>query len=170
MPETTETTPATPAFDWKTAPVRSIDFVGIQKLLPHRYPFLLVDRADVLEEGKRCIGWKAVTGNEEFFQGHFPGFPIMPGVLIVEAMAQSSIVLMASKGDFAGKMGLFLGIEEAKFRNPVKPGMMLEMRIDLLRAGSRAGKVRGEAYVDGKMAAEANLSFAIVPKDPAMGA
>jgi len=157
--------PAAPPFDWKTAPIRSYDFVGIQKLLPHRYPFLLVDRADVLEEGKRAIGFKGVTGNEEFFQGHFPGFPIMPGVLIVEALAQTSIVLMATKPDFAGKMGLFLGIEEAKFRNPVKPGMMLELRVEMVKAGGRSGKVRGEAFVNGKMAAEANLSFVIVPKE-----
>lgn len=156
-----ETQTPAPAFDWKTAPKRSLDFVAIQKLLPHRYPFLLVDRADVLEEGKRAIGWKAVTGNEEFFQGHFPGFPIMPGVLIVEALAQASIVLMASRGDFEGKMGLFLGIEEAKFRQQVLPGMMLELRVEMLRSGSRAGKVRGEAYVNGKLSAEANLSFVI---------
>lgn len=161
----TQTEASAEPFDWKAAPLRRYDCVGIQKLLPHRYPLLLVDRADVLEEGKRAIGWKAVTGNEEFFQGHFPGFPIMPGVLIVEALAQSSIVLMASQGGFEGKMGLFLGIEEAKFRNPVKPGMMLELRVTMLRAGSRAGKVRGEAFVDGKRAAEANLSFAIVPKE-----
>jgi len=152
-------------FDWKAAPVRSLDTEQIRKLLPHRYPFLFVDRADVLEEGKRAVGYKCVSVNEGFFQGHFPDFPIMPGVLIVEAMAQTAIVLMAAKGGMEGKIGLFLGIEEAKFRQPVKPGAVLEMRVEMLRAGSRAGKVRGEAWVGGQLAAESTMSFAIVDKN-----
>jgi beta-hydroxyacyl-ACP dehydratase FabZ len=164
QPQAQPAVPAPPPFDWKTAPIKSYDFAGLQKILPHRYPFLLVDRADILQENKFAVGYKAVSGNEEFFQGHFPGFPIMPGVLIVEALAQTSIVLMASRPTFEGKMGLFLAIEEAKFRAPVKPGMLLELRVEMLRAGTRAGKVRGEAYVNGDLAAEANLSFAITDR------
>jgi beta-hydroxyacyl-ACP dehydratase FabZ len=160
---TTETqvqTPATP-----TAPVRSLGFAEIQKTLPHRYPFLLVDRLDIMEEGKKATGYKAVSGNEEFFQGHFPGQPVMPGVLIIEALAQAACALMLSKGGFENKIAFFLGIDEAKFRQPVKPGCLLELRVEILRAGSRAGKFKGEAYVAGQLAAEASMMFAIVDKE-----
>ena len=154
----TETTSA-PA----TAPVRVLDTVAIQKAIPHRYPFLLVDRVEVLEEDKRCVGTKMVTINEPFFQGHFPGYPIMPGVLICEAMAQTACVALLSKAEYQGKLAVFMGIEEAKFRGQVQPGMTLKMNIEVLRLG-RAGKFRGEAFVDGKLVAEATMTFATVDK------
>lgn len=154
-----------PPIDWNQKPVRSVDIQGILKAIPHRYPFLLVDKLDVIQEDKAAIGTKMVTMNEEFFQGHFPNRPIMPGVLIVEAMAQSAAIMLLSKGGFENKLALFMGIEEAKFRNPVLPGMVLKMNLEVLRLG-RAGKFRGEAYVDGKLAAEGVMTFAMVDKQP----
>lgn len=153
---TTETT--------SQAPLRTLDSVEIQKTIPHRYPFLLVDRVDITEEQKKAVGTKSVTVNEEFFQGHFPGHPIMPGVLIIEALAQTACVLMLSRGDFQGKIAYFLGIEEAKFRQAVRPGCALKLHVEILRAGGRAGKARGEAYVDGVLCAEVNMTFALVDK------
>jgi 3-hydroxyacyl-[acyl-carrier-protein] dehydratase len=143
--------------------LRTIDIAGIRKAIPHRYPFLLVDKVDVIEEDKRAIGTKMVTINEPFFQGHFPDFPVMPGVLIVEALAQTACVLLLSKGGQTGKLGMFMGINEAKFRQPVFPGMVLKLHVEMLRSG-RVGKFRGEAYVDGKLAAEGEMTFAVVDK------
>lgn len=148
-----------------SAPVRTLDIVAIKKAIPHRYPFLLVDKVEVLEEDKKCIGTKMVTINEPFFQGHFPDYPVMPGVLIVEALAQTACVMLLSKGGFEGKIALFMGINEAKFRTPVTPGTVLKLHIEVLRLG-RAGKFKGEAYVDGKLAAEGEMSFALVDKQP----
>ena len=157
----TETNPAAPA----PVVVRTIDIKGIRKAIPHRYPFLLVDRVEVLEEDKRCVGTKMVTINEPFFNGHFPDMPVMPGVLIIEALAQAACVMLLSKGGpaYEGKLAMFMGIEEAKFRAPVLPGMVLKLNIEILRLG-RAGKFRGEATVDGKLAAEATMTFAVVDK------
>ena len=155
---------ATPAPNpFAAAPVRSLDCMGVKKAIPHRYPFLLVDKIDVIEEDKYCVGTKMVTQNEHFFEGHFPGQPVMPGVLIVEAMAQTACAMLLSKGGVEGKIAFFMGIDEAKFRSPVLPGSVLKMNIEILRLG-RAGKFRGEAFVDGKMAAEANMTFALVDK------
>ncbi|MBI4387400.1 MAG: 3-hydroxyacyl-ACP dehydratase FabZ [Elusimicrobia bacterium] len=156
---TTETQP--PA---SGAPARTLDTAEIQKILPHRYPFLLVDRVDITESGKKATGTKGVTSNEEFFQGHFPGHPIMPGVLILEALAQTACVLLMSQGGFENKIAYFLGIDGAKFRQPVRPGVLLKLNVEVLRAGSRAGKFRGEARVDGELAAEAEMTFAVVDK------
>ena len=144
-------------------PMRTLDAAGIKKAIPHRYPFLLIDRIEVLEENKRCIGIKMVTANEHFFEGHFPNQPIMPGVLIIESMAQTACAMLLSKGGFENKIAFFMGINEAKFRAPVTPGCVLKHHIEILRLG-RAGKCKGESYVDGKMAAEAVMTFALVDK------
>lgn len=156
-----ETAPAANPF--AAAPVRSLDITGVKKAIPHRYPFLLVDKIDVLVEDKYCVGTKMVTANEHFFEGHFPGQPVMPGVLIVESMAQTACAMLLSKGGLDNKIAFFMGIDEAKFRAPVLPGCVLKHHIEILRLG-RAGKFRGEAYVDGKLAAEANMTFALVDK------
>jgi len=159
---TTET--AGPAVDpFAAAPVRSLDIMGVKKAIPHRYPFLLVDKIEVIQEDKYCIGTKMVTANEHFFEGHFPGQPVMPGVLIIESMAQTACAMLLSKGGFENKIAFFMGIDEAKFRAPVLPGCVLKHHIEILRLG-RAGKFRGEAYVDGKLAAEAVMTFALVDK------
>ncbi|MBI4248714.1 MAG: 3-hydroxyacyl-ACP dehydratase FabZ [Elusimicrobia bacterium] len=148
----------------KPAPLKILGFQDVQKAVPHRYPFLLVDKVEIWEEGKKAVGIKCVSGNEEFFQGHFPGHPIMPGVLILEALAQTACVLMLSKPEFQGKLAFFMGIDGAKFRQPVLPGQVLRLHVDVLRAGSRAGRVGGRAYVEDKLAAEAEFSFALVDK------
>ena len=132
-------------------------------MIPHRYPFLLVDKVDIIEEEKKAVGTKCVTVNEPFFQGHFPDYPVMPGVLVVEALAQTACVLMLSKGGHEGKLGMFMGINEAKFRQPVLPGHVLKLHVEMLRSG-RVGKFRGEAYIDGKLAAEGEMTFAVVEK------
>ncbi len=150
------------------ASVRSLDIMGIKKAIPHRYPFLLIDKIEVIQEDKYCIGIKMVTANEHFFEGHFPDRPIMPGVLIIESMAQTACAMLLSKNGFENKnkIAFFMGIDEAKFRAPVLPGTMLKHHIEVLRLG-RAGKFRGEAFVDGKMVAEATMTFALVDKVPA---
>lgn len=158
---TAETTPAANPFT--AAPVRSLDTMGVKKAIPHRYPFLLVDKIEVIQEDKYCIGIKMVTANEHFFEGHFPGQPVMPGVLIIESMAQTACAMLLSKGGFENKIAFFMGIDEAKFRAPVLPGCVLKHHIEILRLG-RAGKFKGEAYVDGKLAAEAVMTFALVDK------
>ncbi|MBI2070017.1 MAG: 3-hydroxyacyl-ACP dehydratase FabZ [Elusimicrobia bacterium] len=156
MTPTTETTPSA---------VRELNIQAIREAIPHRWPFLLVDRVRIIEEGKKAYGYKYVTFNETFFQGHFPQRPVMPGVLIVEALAQTACALMLGAPQMAGKLAYFMGIEQAKFRQPVFPGCYLELRIDVLRAGSRAGKAKGEAYIDGQqLACEAEFTFALVDK------
>lgn len=157
----TETTPAANPF--AATPVRTLDIMGVKKAIPHRYPFLLVDKIDVIQEDKYCIGTKMVTANEHFFEGHFPGQPVMPGVLIIESMAQTACAMLLSKGGFENKIAFFMGIDEAKFRAPVLPGCVIKHHIEILRLG-RAGKFKGEAYVDGKLAAEATMTFALVDK------
>jgi len=141
------------------------DIQQIMDFLPHRYPFLLVDRVLEMEPGKRIVAMKNVTMNEEFFQGHFPGYPIMPGVLVIEAMAQTGAILMMSEiPDRHSKLGLFTGIDGAKFRGGVVPGDQLRFEIDVISFRSRAGKMQGKAFVDGKLVCEATLSCLLVPR------
>ena len=164
---TAEATPAPaapkPVIDWNAKPVRTLDILAIKKAIPHRYPFLLVDKLDVLIEDKAGVGTKMVTCNEPHFNGHFPAQPVMPGVLIIEALAQAGCAMLLSKGGFENKLAMFMGIEEAKFRAPVLPGMVLKLQVEVLRLG-RAGKFRGSAFVDGKLAAEGVMTFALVDK------
>jgi 3-hydroxyacyl-[acyl-carrier-protein] dehydratase len=137
----------------------------IMDFLPHRYPFLLIDRIVEFEPQKRVVAIKNVTMNEPFFQGHFPGHPLMPGVLIVEAMAQAGAVLLLSEmADRHSKLAVFTGIDGAKFRRSVTPGDQIRIEVDVVSFRPRAGKMEGKAYVDGKLACEATLTCMIVPR------
>jgi beta-hydroxyacyl-ACP dehydratase FabZ len=134
----------------------------IMKFLPHRYPFLLVDRIVELEPEKRIVGLKNVTINEPFFQGHFPGAPVMPGVLIVEAMAQvAGVMIYRDLPEREKKLIYFTGIENARFRRPVVPGDQLRIEMELLSRRNNFGKMMGRAAVDGKPVAEAVVMFAV---------
>lgn len=138
-----------------------LDINIIQKILPHRYPFLLVDR--ILEStDKKVVGIKNVTINEPFFQGHFPGKPIMPGVLILEAMAQVGGVGALNMGDNLGKLAYFLSIKDAKFRKPVVPGDQLVIEVEILKVKMSIMQVQATAKVDGEIATEAQMMFAFV--------
>lgn len=132
----------------------------IQEILPHRYPFLLVDRIEELEEGKRAVGLKNVTINEDFFNGHFPQYPVMPGVLIVEALAQVSAVIMLTKEGNGGRLGLLAGIDQCRFKKQVKPGDQLRLEVEITRVKGSIGKGKGIATVDGEMVCEMELVFA----------
>jgi 3-hydroxyacyl-[acyl-carrier-protein] dehydratase len=143
----------------------TLNIQEILDLLPHRYPFLLIDRVVEFERARRLVAIKNVTINEPFFQGHFPGYPIMPGVLVVEAMAQAGgIILMHELPDRHEKLVVFTGIERAKFRRPVTPGDQLRIEIDVLSFRPRAGRIEGRALVDGKLACEATLTCQVVPR------
>ena len=140
-----------------------INIDEIMKLLPHRFPFLLVDRIVELEENKRIVGIKNVTINEGFFQGHFPKTPIMPGVLIIEAMAQvGGILLLRTIPDRENKLVYFMGIDQAKFRKPVLPGDQLRFEVEVLRLKSRVCKMQGKAYVGEDLVAEAIIMSSMV--------
>jgi len=145
--------------------IRAMDIGQIMEYLPHRYPFLLIDRVIEVERAKRIVAIKNVTINEPFFQGHFPGYPIMPGVLVVEAMAQAGCILLLSEvADRESKLVVFTGIEKAKFRRPITPGDQLRIEVDVLSFRPRAGRMEGKAYIDGKLACEATLTCAVVPR------
>ena len=142
-----------------------MDVMEIQSILPHRYPFLLVDRILEIEPGKRIVGIKNVTVNEEFFLGHFPGKPVMPGVLIVEAMAQvGGVLLLKDIPDREKKLVYFMGIDEARFRRPVVPGDQLRFELEVLRLKSSTCKLQGKAFVDGQLVAEAVIMSAMVDR------
>lgn len=144
---------------------QTLDFEAIKKAIPHRFPFLLIDRVTITDPDKSAVGLKCVSGNEPFFQGHFPGRAIMPGVLIVEALAQVACALFLSKPELKDKLAFFMGMEEIKFRKPVVPGDRLELKIEILQMRSKFGKAKGEAYVEGLLATEAVFSFALVDKE-----
>jgi 3-hydroxyacyl-[acyl-carrier-protein] dehydratase len=144
----------------------TFDIQEILEFLPHRYPFLLIDRITEFEPQKRLVAIKNVTINEPFFQGHFPGYPIMPGVLVVEAMAQAGgIIMMHELPDRHEKLVVFTGIERAKFRRPVTPGDQLRIEVEVLSFRTRAGKIQGRATVDGKLSCEATLTCAVVTRE-----
>src|SRR5215510_6104552 len=143
-----------------------LDITQILAILPHRYPFLLVDRIIEYEPRKRVVGIKNITLNEPFFVGHFPGAPVMPGVLIVEAMAQTAgVMMLANVPDRDSKLVFFTGIDSAKFRKPVVPGDQLRLELTVLRLRPRYVKLRGEAYVDGQLVAKAAISSALVDRN-----
>lgn len=142
------------------------DIEKIQEFLPHRYPLLLIDRILDIEKGKNITALKNVTINEEFFQGHFPGHPIMPGVLIIEAMAQAGGVLLYESGSAEiGDISYFAAIKEAKFRRPVVPGDALIIKCDIMRMRKSLSKIKAVAYVKDEVAAEAELTFASRPQE-----
>lgn len=146
-----------------------LDVRAIRRIIPHRAPILLVDRIVELEPALRAVGIKNVTANEWFFEGHFPDQPIMPGVLIIEALAQTGAVAALSADEYRGKLGLFAGIDGARFRRQVVPGDQLRLEIEMERLRRGIGRANARASVDGETAAEARLTFALVdpPNDEA---
>lgn len=140
--------------------VKMLDIQQIQAAIRHRYPFLLVDRVLELEEGKKAVAIKNVTINEEFFNGHFPKYPVMPGVLIVEALAQVSAIIMLTKEGNEGRLGLLAGIDQCRFKKQVKPGDQLRLEVEITRLKGAIGKGRGIATVDGELVCETELIFA----------
>jgi beta-hydroxyacyl-ACP dehydratase FabZ len=144
-----------------------LDSIGIQKILPHRYPFLLVDAVEEMEPKKRIVGIKNVTINEYFFQGHFPGKPVMPGVLIIESMAQiGGLLLLQEVEDRDRKVMYMAAIDNARFRRPVVPGDQLRVEVNVITFRGPFCKVQGHARVNGELAAEATLMCAMVDLSP----
>ncbi|QIZ66058.1 3-hydroxyacyl-ACP dehydratase FabZ [Geobacillus subterraneus] len=141
-----------------------LDIQQIQAIIPHRYPFLLVDRIVEIEEGKRAVGIKNVSANEAFFAGHFPEYPVMPGVLIVEALAQVGAVVLLQSEDNRGRLAFFAGIDNCRFKRQVKPGDQLRLEVEILRARGAIGKGKGVATVDGELVCETELMFALGDK------
>lgn len=151
-----------------TAPMTIYDIRKIMDALPHRYPFLLVDRVVTCDPGKSIFAYKCVSINEPFFQGHFPNQPVMPGVLIMEALAQAGglmVVAASPNGEMKNKIFLFTGMENVRFRRPVYPGDRLDLHCTLIRSKMRLWKIAGKALVDGALAAEGELTAAIIPSE-----
>ena len=142
-----------------------LDINQIKQILPHRYPFLLVDKILEIEPGKRVVGLKNVTTNEEYFNGHFPGFPVMPGVLIIEALAQTGAVGVLCMEEYKGKLVLFGGIDKVRFRRQVVPGDQLRLEVEVTKLRGRVGKCQAKAYVGEELAVEGELMFAIAEND-----
>ena len=141
--------------------MKSYDINDIMELIPHRQPFLFVDKIHVPEEGKSGTGYKMVTINEPFFQGHFPGNPVIPGVIIIETMAQVGAVILLARDDFKGKTPYFAGINKFRFKRKVRPGDILKMEVEITKLRGSIGIGQGVAYVDGEVAAEGEFLFAI---------
>jgi 3-hydroxyacyl-[acyl-carrier-protein] dehydratase len=165
----TGTPPPSPAAPSAAAPARTTQTVHstreIEALIPHRWPILLVDRIIEYDaEAKRIVGIKGVAATEWFFQGHFPGLPVMPGVFQVEALAQTMAVYVAKQPGFGDRIGLFAGIDECRFKRIVVPGDLLRLEVTMEKLGSRFGRGRAVASVDGEVACEATLSFVIPPE------
>lgn len=143
----------------------SMDVRAIMRQIPHRYPFLLLDRVEQIEKLKRIVAIKCVSVNEPFFQGHFPAAPVMPGVLIIEALAQAMAVLVLSEvSERESKLVYFTGIDECRFRRPVVPGDVLKLEVEITNLRARAGKARAVASVEGETAAEASLFSVMVDR------
>ncbi|EJR95847.1 3-hydroxyacyl-ACP dehydratase FabZ [Bacillus cereus group sp. N28] len=138
-----------------------LDIQQIKEIIPHRYPFLLIDRIIEVEVGKRAVGIKNVTTNEEFFNGHFPDYPVMPGVLIVEALAQVSAVIMLMKEENRGKIGLFAGIDNCRFKKQVGPGDQLRLEVEMTRVRGLIAKAHAIATIDDEIVCEADVTFAL---------
>ena len=149
------------------AKLGTAEIVDILKLLPHRYPFLLVDRVVEFEAGKRLVAWKGVTMNEPFFVGHFPGHPVMPGVLILEALAQACALLAIETLHTKDKITYLMSIDGAKFRRPVVPGDRLELHVEVTKQKGAVWKQRGTAIVDGQTVAEAEFMAMLADRDAA---
>ncbi|AGE23910.1 (3R)-hydroxymyristoyl-[acyl-carrier-protein] dehydratase [Geobacillus sp. GHH01] len=141
-----------------------LDIQQIQAIIPHRYPFLLVDRILEIEEGKRAVGIKNVSANEAYFAGHFPEYPVMPGVLIVEALAQVGAVVLLQSEENRGRLAFFAGIDNCRFKKQVKPGDQLRLEVEILRVRGAIGKGKGIATVAGELVCETELMFALGDK------
>ena len=138
-----------------------MDVKQIKETIPHRYPFLLVDKVIEMEKGQRVVAIKNVTVNEPFFQGHFPDYPVMPGVLIIEALAQTGAMAVLGKEQNKGKIGFLAGVDKCRFKKQVTPGDQLKLEVEIIREKGPIGKGKGTATVDGKLACEAEITFAI---------
>lgn len=141
-----------------------MDLLEIQKLLPHRYPFLLVDRVVEIDPGRRLVAYKNVSGNEPFFNGHFPGHPVMPGVLVLEALAQACALLASKSEDLSQRVIYLMAIDKAKFRKPVVPGDRLQLEVEVIKHKGQIWKHRGVAAVDGVKVAEGEFLATVVGK------